>query len=501
MRRPAVWVPLALAVVLAGVYAGWAPHTADLAAQAARAQLFRRSGLVPYWAGWYGGSTTVSYSLLSPPLLGWLGPVALGALTVVATTAVAIPLLAGAVRPTAAGIAVAAVSTLDVVSGRTTFALGGVLLVAALLAIRRDRTAVTAVLAVIATAASPVAGVLLLVIAVGIGLARPDRRIPTLAAVVGVVATLGVLAALARTDSAGYQPFSASSLFMAIGTALVIAVSPVGRVMRTVALVAVGALVLTFAVHSGIGANITRLAVLGAAPVLVATARLSRRAVAVPVALACLLPLAQLTNDLAAASHDDGSRSFVAALRSELAALPTTRNHRVELVDTGTHWPSTYLVPDVTLARGWERQVDEARNPAFYGRAPLTAASYRRYLDQRGVAVVAVAHGVPLDSGCRLESALIGGGLPYLRRVWGNLHWTVYAVAHPAPLASPPATVQALTDTGMTLRVPRGGAYPLRLRWSPFLSVPGGIIRRDRQRAVAVLPRAGRYQVEARWSI
>ena len=79
------WIPaLIVATLLAAIYLAWAPHTADLAGQTARADLFDRSGLVPYWAGWYAGIPTASYSLATPALLGWLGAVSLGAVAIVA---------------------------------------------------------------------------------------------------------------------------------------------------------------------------------------------------------------------------------------------------------------------------------------------------------------------------------------------------------------------------------------------------------------------------------
>ena len=99
--------PLAVAVVLGGLYVVIAPHTADLAAQTARADVFRRSGYVPYWTGWFGGTPMAGYSLITPPLLGVFGPVWLGAITVVASAAVAVPLLRSSRRPQAAAIAVA----------------------------------------------------------------------------------------------------------------------------------------------------------------------------------------------------------------------------------------------------------------------------------------------------------------------------------------------------------------------------------------------------------
>jgi hypothetical protein len=170
------------------------------------------------------------------------------------------------------------------------------------------------------------------------------------------------------------------------------------------------------------------------------------------------------------------------------------------VVDTATHWPSTYLVRHVALARGWERQVDESRNPLFYGREPLNAATYRRFLDRNAVGLVALATGVSLDYGSTREAALIGRGLPYLRPIWGNDDWHLYAVSRPVPLVTPPAVVTSLDDTGVTLNAPRPGRYLVRLRWSPYLVVNGGKVKHAPNDLVAVtVAHGGRHRVHAQW--
>jgi hypothetical protein len=496
------WAPYAVALVLAVIYLLAAPHTADLAAQTARAELFRRSGFVPFWTGWYAGIPTASYSLVTPPLLGWLGAVGLGALSIAATPLVVVPLLRDARRPVAGAIFFVIAATFDVISGRTTFAIGTVLALAAVLAAERRRPVAGIVLAALTTAASPVAGVLLLVAMAAMLLADPTRRRSTVGIGAAVVVVLAALAGLARGAGGGYEPLTRTSLLMAVGTTLVVVIAPVGRRVRTAAGVAIGLLLLVFFVHSPIGANATRIAVLGAAPTMVAAARLPRRFLIVGVAVASLLPLAQLHNDLSHSRVHDFSRDYVAPLVAELALQPDVQNHRVELVDTATHWPSTYLLPHVALARGWERQTDEARNPIFYGRAPLTAASYRAFLDRNAVDVVAVAVGVKLDYGSIGENSLIATGLPYLREVWSDPHWRLYAVDRPLPLAAAPARVVSQGDTGVTIQVPGPGSYPVRIRWSPYLVVDGGRVTRSPDGDVTLnLRSGGSHRLHAVWRI
>jgi hypothetical protein len=492
--------PYLLAVAFAIGYLIAPPHTADLAAQTARAELFRRSGFVPFWAGWYSGIPTASYSLITPPLLGWIGPVLLGALSIVATSIVVVPLLRDARRPTVGAVFFVIAASLDVISGRTTFAVGVVFALAALLAAERRATIAALLLAALATAASPVAGVLLLVVATALVLMDPARRRAAIGIGVAVVVVLAAIAVLARGAGGGYEPLTRNSLLMALGTTLVVVIAPVGTRVRTGAAVALVLLLVVFFVHSPIGANATRIAVLGAAPTVAAAARLPRRWLLAVVVVASLLPLAQLQNDLSRSRVPDFSRQYVAPLIAQLNAEPGERDHRVELVDTATHWPSTYLLPQVALARGWERQTDEARNPIFYGRAPLTAASYHAFLDRNSVDAVAVAVGVKLDFGAIGENALIASGLPYLREVWSNRNWRLYTVNRPMPIVAAPARVIRLTDTGLRLDVPRAGRYQLRMQWSPYLSVNSGRVKRAANGdVVLVLSTGGLHRVHAVW--
>jgi hypothetical protein len=510
--------PVLIAVLAAVVYLVLAPRTTDLAAQFARAELFDRSGYVAYWAGWYGGMPTASYSLVSPPLLGWFGAIWLGALMIVATALVAVPLVRDSRRPVLAANAIVILAAADVASGRTTFAVGAVVALGAFLAMERRHTVLAAGLAVLATLASPVAGFLVLVVAGAlIFVDRPHRR-QAAGMVAGVAVALAVIAFLSRGSSGGgYEPFSRTSVLIAVLTALVVVIAPVSSRVRGVALVTIGVLLVLFLVHSPIGANGTRLAVLLAVPAIVASAdRTSQRspaggrpagrwwsaAVVGAIVLAAILPIAQLYNDMHNARYHGSSRQFSAGLKARLASDPLMIGHRLELADAYTHWPSTYLLPTVSLARGWERQTDEAQNPIFYGRggSPLTPASYRSFLDRYAVGAVAVAQGVPLEYGSQAEADLIATGLPYLRPIWHDAHWQLYAVTSPTPLVAAPARVVRQSDTGLTVAVPGPGSYPTRLRWSPYLVVDDGSVRRASDGfATMVLRRGGQHRLHAVW--
>jgi hypothetical protein len=503
VRLPRGGAALLLSVVLAIAYVVIDPHTADLAAQTARAELFRRSGFVPWWSGWYSGVATASYSLTTPVLLGWLGPLWLGAVSIVATGLIAVPLVRDTVRPNAAAIAIVIAAALNVFSGRTTFAVGAVVALATLLAVERRWLVASVLLAPLTMATSPVAGVLLLVVLAAIVIADPSRRrLAVLAGAAGLV-VLVALEVLSRGDGGGYQPFTRTSLVMAVGTSLIVVFAPVGRRVRWAAVLTIVMLAAVYVVHSPIGSNATRIAVLATAPVIVASVRLSSRwFVVVLTAGAALLAVSQAHNDLSAVSSAYTSRSVVAPLTNRLLADPLIANHRVEVVDPATHWPSTYLLPDVALARGWERQTDEGRNPEFYGRAPLTAATYRSFLDRNAVAYVAEPRGVTIDYGSTREKSLIDNGLPYLHKVWTNPNWTLWAVRSPAGIATAPARVVYDLDTGGDVDVPAAGTYPLRLRWSPYLVATGGSIRRAADGSAVLVTRSpGVHRVHAVWRL
>jgi hypothetical protein len=492
--------PFGLGLLIAVGYLFLAPHTADLAAQTARAELFRQSGFVPFWTRWYAGVATPTYSLVTPPLLGWLGAVGLGAVALVVTAAAAWPLLRHAQRPLLASCLLVIAAGLDVISGRSTFAAGAAVAVVCLVTVERRWWGAALATGALATATSPVAGVLVLLVALGLAAVDLPRRRAALSAAGGVVVLLAGLQLMARGQIAGYQPFSLSSLLMAAGTAAVVALAPVSRRVRTVALVVMAGLLVAFVVPSAVGSNATRIAVLGAAPAVAASARLGRRALVAALVVASFLPLAQLHNDLAATTHSDGSTAFVAGLKHRLADDPHAVGHRVEIVDTATHWPSTYLLPTVSLARGWERQADESLNPVFYGSRSLTPRAYRRFLNRNAVGVVVVAHGVPLDYSAVREAALIAHGVPYLRKVWSDAHWTMYDVTRPAAMVAAPARVVVQQDTGLVLDVPAAGEYDVKMTWSPYLVVNGGAVFRTADNEVSLhLPKAGRYRVHASW--
>jgi hypothetical protein len=145
---------------------------------------------------------------------------------------------------------------------------------------------------------------------------------------------------------------------------------------------------------------------------------------------------------------------------------------RVEVVPTRSHREASALVPYVNLARGWNRQADTARNPIFYNDA-LNPTTYRAWLNRWAVRYVVLPSG-PLDFAGTGEAALVTARPPYLREVWADVAWQLYAVAHPTPLATPHAAVIRFGASEAVLRIASPGRVLVRIPYSPWLSLIDG---------------------------
>jgi hypothetical protein len=197
-----------------------------------------------------------------------------------------------------------------------------------------------------------------------------------------------------------------------------------------------------------------------------------------------------------------GDPSVAAAYHAPLVRFLERRpgTFRVEIPFTENHWEAARVAPAIPLARGWERQLDRRYGALFYD-GTLTAASYRAWLDENAVAYVALPD-VPLDDAARKEARLIERGLPYLRPLWHDEHWRVFAVRDPAPLAQGAARGPiALTPDGFELTARRAGTALVRVRHSRWWRVTAGraCVRRapGGMTAIRVL-QPGRVRVQAR---
>ncbi|MEO3769474.1 hypothetical protein [Micromonospora sp. B9E7] len=472
----------------------------DLAAQVARAEFADRYGAAPIDLGWYGGVNQYGYSLFTARLGALVGVRPLGAVAAVLGAFALAWLFARnrARRPLLAGVLGAVVLVGNLASGRITFAVGLTFGLLALCAVSTERPprpvrlALAAGCAALATAASPVAGLFtglagaaLLLAPLGRG-DGPGRALaggwraegPLAEGFVLALAPAVTLAPIALLfGNGGTQPYSAESMRINVALAVLVAVllPRRRRVLRVGAVLTVLLLVGAYYVPSPIGSNALRLPLLFALPVLAGYAPLPGPWLAGLLAATVWWQSPVMTSDVTRAGAPESAPAFHRPLVAELQRMQPVG--RVEVVPLRDHWESAYLPPTVPLARGWERQVDSDRNALFYD-GTLSAQTYEQWLRDEAVTYVAIAPDAPADRWGRDEAALIRAGLPYLREVWRDPTWRLYAVADPTPLVGAPGQLVA-TDRGSVRLTAAPGDVPVRVRWSRWLSLsgPDGCVR------------------------
>jgi hypothetical protein len=465
--------PTALAAALIALWLIADPRTPDLAAQVYRVGLFRQLGFSVWDQRWYAGHHLPGYSLLFPPLGALLGIRLLGALSVLASVALFERIARRAYGPSvglgASWFAVAAVG--DIWVGRLAFALGVSFALAATLAIMRGRAIAAGALAALCAAASPVAGVLLALAGLSAAIAR---RSPSTARALAVApaAVVGALALL--FPEGGVEPYPLLSF---VATAIVVlaflwALGPAQPLLRVGGSVYLIACVLCLLVHSPIGSNIERYGVLLAGPLLLCARPRSTAALAVALcAAATWMIWGPVRETLAVAEGQATSASYYAPVERFLAGR-AAGPVRVEVPLTRSHWEAALLAPSVSLARGWEKQLEERFDGVLLGPG-LDATAYRRWLQDEAVAYVALPD-APLDSSSAQEGRLIERGLPYLREVFTSSHWRIYQVLTPTPLASGPGRLTSLGHDSFTLRALSAGTFTVRVHFTRYWTLTRG---------------------------
>jgi hypothetical protein len=451
------------------------PRTPDLAAQVYRVDLYRQLGFVVWDEHWYAGHHIPGYSLLYPPLASLLGIRLLGALCVLASSVLFERLVRSfyghGARWGAALFAVAALG--DVWSGRMTFALGVTLALTAALALRRGHPLWAGVLAALCASASPVAGAFLGLAAVTVVLSERSPRAPAALAVPAAVVVLGMVLLF---PEGGYEPFPFLSF---IATALVtvaflVALPREARTLRIGGALYLLACVACVLVHTPLGSNVERYGVLLAGPLLLC-ARVKRPSAAMAVALCSAtvwVVWGPVRETAAVAGSEATSASYYVPVERFLAGAAARGPVRVEVPLTRSHWEATLLAGDVSLARGWEKQLDERYDSVLLTHG-LTAAGYDAWLHEQAVAYVALPD-VELDPSSAQEGRLIRGGLPYLRPVFASAHWRIYRVLAPTPLASGPGRLAELGHDSFVLDASSAGSFVVRVRYSRYLTLTRG---------------------------
>ncbi len=456
----------------------WAPPVRDLAAQDYRGGLAELHPFAIWEHGWFAGHYLPGYSVLVPPLSALLGPRLVG--------------VAGALLATwcferlarrhwdsqpalAASIAFAIGVLATLVAGQMAFALGLGVGLAALLAGAQRRLVLTTVLGVATTLSSPVAAAFLVLACAAWWLA--ERATPPLLCAAGAI--VPGLAILVAFPEPGVQPFSTRSALISFVLCCAVAIFPPRgeRVIRIGGLLAAAAVAAAWAIDTALGSNILRLPAVFALPLLVGTLWETRGLVLV--LLATIAFAWQWSADAALSVYDASptleAKSYYAPLVSELERRKAADGpFRTEVVPLREHWETRWIPPGLPIARGWERQLDVALNPHLYGDGRLTAAGYRRWLNEQSVRYVALAR-APFDKGGRKEAGLLrAGAVPGLRLVWSSPNWRLFAVQDPRPLATPPVEVTAISPQTVTLTTPRPATSVLRMRFTPYWALVDG---------------------------
>ncbi len=477
-------VGLPVAAVLLALWLIADPHTPDLAAQVYRVGLFHRVGFAVWDEHWYAGHALPGYSLLFPGLASLLGVRLVGALAVLASAALFGRVAFAVYGPRALwGVAWFAVAVVgDAWIGRLSFALGVSFALAAVLAFLRGRCIAAGVLAVLCAGASPVAGLLLALAGLTHALwKRSSRAVLALAVPAGAV----VLALALLFPEGGFEPYPILSFAATVLVVLAFlwALPPGQRLLGIGGLVYLLACVACLVVHTPMGSNIERYGVLLAGPLLVCALAADSRARPprlVPASAFALCVIAAwvawgpVRETLAVAGNESTHASYYTPVERFLArvAAPPAPPVRVEVPLTRSHWEAALLAPNVSLARGWEKQLDTRFDRVLL--APgLTAAAYDRWLHSQAVSYVALPD-TPLDPSSAQEGRLIRRGLPYLREVSASRHWTLYSVLAPTPLATGPGRLTSLGYDSFALRASSPGSFLVRVHFTRYWSLARG---------------------------
>ena len=479
--------------LLAGVALLLGPASGtDLAAQQARAAFAAHHPGAAVDFGWYGGVFPAAYSVLTPYVEALLGARLTGVLAAIAGA----PLLALLLvrwrvrRPLLASIWGALALVVDMASGRTAFALGLTIGVAALVLVPPRGTrwrawAPAALAAVLTTLTSPVAALFLGVVAVVWAI----RRRELLSLVVAAAVPLGAIGLLFPEHGSMPDTWPVTRpLLLGCLAVVVLCRAPL---LRLGALLYAAIVLVVYAAPGPVGSNVERLGLLFTGLALAADAALPVPLLIVAVVVAGQWTAGDPWRDLRQSSAVSIERAASHRLVGILAGLgPLTG--RVEVVPFLDHGEADVLAGPALLARGWERQVDMVRAAPLY-RTDLSAAGYLAWLRAHHVEYVALGRHRH-DWSATSELRLLAAGVPGLSVVRSDAEWTVWSVDASPPVVSGAGRAVHLGRASIVFVTDGSGPVRIDVPWSRWLTVSAGACLRHDGPTVAVdAPRAGTY--------
>ncbi len=513
---------LIVVAVTAGVLATGV-RGADYPAHLLRAWVWDRSGVGVWNNYWYGGHSTPGYSVIAPALTAWFGPVTVVAVASLmgtwAFSTLTDRLAPGPTTP-AANAVFALGASVNIVVGRVPFALGFALALSALLVWHRGYVWVAAVLALVTPLASPVAAVFLGIAAGAVALDRfrhvragrldPHRSTMRAALAVGVAAVTPLLVVGVMFGSVGRFPFRSGHFLGSLVVIGFLAWRFDSRTVRTACVLSVIASFAAWIVPNPLGGNFLRFAQLVGIPLgVIALAALDDRwrrwfgLLAVVGVGWAIMPGVQ------AVVAWSGDESTAVEYHLPLIDQVEARNRdgrplgRLEIPFTDNHWETWFVATEVPYARGWERQVDLARNEELYelDSDQLTVEDYHAWLHHNAVRWIARPD-VALDEGGVAEAEVVDQegivlDIPWLRLVWRNDDWTLYEVLDYVPIVDPPAVLVRYGADVVVVYTDQAVQVTVRFGYDGGLEIDGGACLAEDADGwiVARLPSPGTYHI------
>ena len=512
-RHPVVAATVAAAVLHLVWALILATEGGDLAAQAAWTDFTWKHPLSAYSFAWYGGMHPVSYSVVSPHLMGLFGIRTVAVVSGTLSAAMTAYLLRRFRAPVAlpASLWAAFALSCNSASGRVTFGLGLMFaLMATITAFTpRGTPALRATgmvgFGLLATLASPVAGLFLMVLAAALFLT--GRRRAGICIAAGPPLVVGTTSLL--FPFSGVQPISLTAIVLpALASVLaMLTCAPKGwNLIRVGAGVYLVGILLTWLIPSPVGSNVERLALLFGGMFLLSAVARAQGLIRIGVLSLAFIVTASWqvikpVDDLIHTEPAAAAARHASGLIAELDALGAN-DSRIEVVPLRSHWESAGLARHFILARGWNRQVDAERHKLFYEEGALTSDSYRDWLHKWSVQYVVLPE-QETDWSARNEAAIVEQDQSYLTEIWRDDHWRLFRVLQATPLVDRPASVYELNAGKLVVDMPSSGSVLARVSWSPWLRVSGGdaCLKRAGEFVRLKADQPGRYTSAARYGM